>query len=105
MYICPVCGYEKLPEPPADFSICHCCGTEFEYDDFDRSYAELRSRWIGKGCPWFSPVDAPPKGWNPIRQLNNLLYARRAQSLSRSTSDRPRSVPMSPSGCVFALSA
>ena len=33
MFQCPVCGYDQLPGPPANFSICSCCGTEFGNDD------------------------------------------------------------------------
>ena len=38
-YICPVCGYAYLEEPPRDekgrpsFDICDCCGIEFGYED------------------------------------------------------------------------
>ena len=74
MYICPVCGYEKLSEPAMHFSICSCCGTEFELDDFETKYSELRSRWIREGYRWFSPVERPELGWDPVKQLNNLQY-------------------------------
>lgn len=74
MYTCPVCGYERLAEPPMNFTICPCCGTEFEYDDYGTPYAELRRRWILNGFRWFSPVDPQPNNWNPVRQLLNLQF-------------------------------
>jgi hypothetical protein len=76
MYICPVCGYERLEEAPLNFTICPCCGTEFEYDDYRTSYAELRRRWIVNGLRWFSPVDPVPAGWNARTQLLNLIFSR-----------------------------
>lgn len=69
MHLCPVCGYNKLPFPPTDYHICPCCGTEFEADDLDFSYAELRSRWIATGASWFSGSTEAPQNWNPQRQL------------------------------------
>lgn len=51
MYTCPVCDYDKLRENPSDqlYEICPQCGTEFGYDDFNTSHAELRQRWIAAG--------------------------------------------------------
>ena len=66
---CPVCGYDRLDKPPADFAICPCCGTEFGYDDYAASIEELRLRWIRSGAPWFSRHTPPPPAWNPYRQL------------------------------------
>ncbi|KSU50977.1 hypothetical protein AS033_06240 [Exiguobacterium indicum] len=40
-YICPVCGCDKLEDPPyyehfaGSNEICPCCGFEFGVDDFD----------------------------------------------------------------------
>jgi hypothetical protein len=73
-YICPVCGYPKLSEPPMNFSICSCCGTEFEYDDFTTPYSVLRNRWLTNGAKWFSPEELPPAGWKPMEQLADLQY-------------------------------
>lgn len=75
MYICPVCGYERLSDPPKNFSICSCCGTEFGFDDFDKSYAKLRSIWIAKGYPWFDPIEHAPEDWDPTLQLENLQFS------------------------------
>jgi transcriptional regulator with XRE-family HTH domain len=68
-YECPVCGFDELAKPPEDFSICECCGTEFESDDFDRSHAELRHDWISNNMLWFSRSVLAPKNWSPFRQL------------------------------------
>lgn len=68
-YNCPVCGYDQLDKPPNNFSVCACCGTEFEADDFDRTHSELRSEWIEKDMPWFSRSTLKPKNWNGYRQL------------------------------------
>jgi len=35
-----------MPYPPRHYNICPCCGTEFDNDDVDHSYAELRYQWI-----------------------------------------------------------
>lgn len=41
-YICPICGYDKLLEPPYDeynnpsYEICPCCGFEYGFDDQDQ---------------------------------------------------------------------
>jgi hypothetical protein len=83
MYICPVCGYEKLEDPPQDFNICCCCGTEFGFDDFETPYEVLRSLWLERGHPWFSPTEGPPALWNPFSQLNNLQYLQRPSVSSR----------------------
>ncbi len=71
-YLCPVCGYNKMARPPEDFYICPCCGTEFENDDFETTYAELRYRWEDRGMQWFSRNTPQPLYWNPEIQLENL---------------------------------
>lgn len=68
-YVCPVCGYPELEEPPATFEICPCCGTEFGLDDADISHGELRRAWLLAGAPWFSQFTHAPAGWNPYRQI------------------------------------
>jgi hypothetical protein len=83
MYICPVCGYEKLTEPPENFNICCSCGTEFGFDDFELSYAALRHRWIANGCQWFSTPEGPPAEWDPIKQIKNLFYLQPATARSQ----------------------
>ena len=73
MYMCPVCGYDRLSEPPADFTICPSCGTEFEYDDVIRNREDLRASWLRSGAKWWSSVDNPPNGWDPYVQLNRII--------------------------------
>lgn len=74
-YTCPVCGYDNLERPPADYHICPCCGTEFGYDDFTFSHGELRKRWIANGMRWHRRRTGPPPGWNPITQLFKAGFA------------------------------
>ena len=71
MNLCPVCGYDKLEFPPANFSICACCGTEFGYDDRVLTHYQLREKWILDGCAWFDEVEQQPNGWNPYVQMMN----------------------------------
>jgi hypothetical protein len=73
VYTCPVCGYDRLTEAPAAFTICPSCGTEFEYDDASRSYADLRRVWLGAGARWWSTVDPAPANWDPQIQVNRVL--------------------------------
>jgi len=72
-YECPVCGYDALLEPPADYNVCPCCGTEFGYHDLVHSWSELRANWLAKGANWFSSYTHPPYGWNPMRQIQALV--------------------------------
>ncbi len=67
MFTCPVCFYGAMPDPPTDYNICPCCGTEFENSNADCSYDELRADWIVRGTPWF--FRNAPQGWNPWLQL------------------------------------
>lgn len=66
-YRCPVCFYDRLPYPPADYHICPCCGTEFGNDDAEFSYPQLREMWVAGGANWF--FGRPPDHWNPWVQL------------------------------------
>jgi hypothetical protein len=66
-FTCPVCFYDKLHEPPRDYNICECCGTEFGNDDEENSHEVLRQRWISAGAKWF--YRTPPANWNPWQQL------------------------------------
>jgi hypothetical protein len=56
-----------MPDPPQDYHICPCCGTEFGSDDSDCTYDQLRDGWIRAGAPWF--FRSPPLGWSPQAQL------------------------------------
>ena len=73
-YQCPVCGYDKMTEPPRSWYICPCCGTEFENDDDQVSHPVLRAQWVAAGVPWFSSAIKPPKGWNGYQQLFSAGY-------------------------------
>jgi len=67
MYTCPVCYYTGMQDPPRDYNICECCGTEFGNDDEAHSHEDLRTRWIESGAKWF--FRSAPVGWNPWTQL------------------------------------
>jgi hypothetical protein len=73
-YTCPVCGYGDLTDPPMDYEICPCCGTEFGYDDVTVTHEELRQRWLIAGAPWFDHTAPPPPNWNPNVQLDKAGY-------------------------------
>ncbi len=53
-YICPICGYDDLEEPPYDndgdpsYEICSCCGFQYGFDDLDREYdfEQYRQKWV-----------------------------------------------------------
>jgi hypothetical protein len=68
-FMCPVCGYDQLPAPAADYEICPSCATEFGYDDFTRSPAELRSDWLDAGAPWRATWLPEPPSWDGLQQL------------------------------------
>lgn len=74
-YVCPVCGFPDLEEPPYDdkgcptYEICPSCGTEFGYQDALTPHSTLRQRWIENGAKWSSSVQQPPPGWSASRQL------------------------------------
>ena len=78
MNVCPVCGWSKLEEPAYDetksssFEICPSCGTEFGYQDANKTHAELRKEWIEKGMSWWSNTTEKPADWNPQEQLKNV---------------------------------
>src|SRR5687768_8848091 len=81
-FLCPVCGFDALEEPPRDFTICPCCGTEFGYDDFGpdadgiaRRQHELRWQWLEQGAPWFDVETAPAEGWDIHRAFDQVLKA------------------------------
>ncbi|MDD5005040.1 MAG: hypothetical protein PHS93_00870 [Candidatus Omnitrophica bacterium] len=78
-YICPVCGYEGLKDPPysetrePSYEICPCCGFEFGFDteNCKDSYSKFRLKWIENGASWFLP-DKKPKDWDLNKQLKNI---------------------------------
>lgn len=73
MFTCPVCYYDKMPDPAAEYNICPCCGTEFGNDDENTTHSELRARWISRGARWF--FRQPPPRWNPWAQLNDAYVS------------------------------
>jgi len=78
-YICPICGYPNLDEPPKgedgedSYEICPSCGVEFGCDDFEKTYKELRDEWLKNGAKWQSGVVEKPKDWNAIEQCREYL--------------------------------
>lgn len=75
-YRCLVCGYNQMPHPPKDYSICPCCGVEYGLDDAFDSHRKLRNEWLRLGAPWFSklrPYEAPAN-WNAWDQLDKAGY-------------------------------
>ncbi len=83
-YTCPVCGYNELDLPPADFTICPSCGTEFGYHDATTSMEELRQRWIRRGALWTSQVTPRPLNWNPWEQLWRVMDPERTMDAQAS---------------------
>jgi len=88
MYVCPVCGYpslDEVPRPPfggGSYEICPSCGFQFGVSDDDRgySYRAWRAKWIDRGMPWDSEgVRDAPEGWDPARQLQNVLGPKSAR--------------------------
>lgn len=81
LYTCPVCGYPELTEAPrtesgGSYEICWSCGFEFGVtdDDLGYTYDSWRQVWIERGMPWDSePLHPQPSGWDPARQLADLI--------------------------------
>jgi len=74
-YLCPVCGYARLENPPSDFNICPSCGTEFGYSDSGTTFQSLREHWVASGANWSSKVDEKPQNWNPYVQLMKFNHS------------------------------
>ena len=78
-YTCPVCGFDRLREPPygpanePSYEICRCCGFEFGFDGENSIiiFSEFRQRWIDAGVPWFIST-LKPKNWDYQKQLKNI---------------------------------
>lgn len=67
-YTCPVCGYPNLDDAPVNHEICRCCGTQFGYDDCQRSHEDIRKEWIANGAGWFLKGYEPSE-WSAEMQL------------------------------------
>jgi hypothetical protein len=86
MFTCPVCFFNGLRYPPADYTICPCCYTEFGLDDAELSHEQLRRLWIVNGLPWMAAnITPPPPGWNPYQQLIRAGVL----EVERETADEP----------------
>jgi hypothetical protein len=78
-YVCYVCGYPNLDEPPRgldgnipSFDICDCCGIEFGYEDTTKeNILKYRQKWIGTGGEWFCK-ELCPENWDMKEQLKNI---------------------------------
>lgn len=78
-YICYVCGYPNLDEPPMgvdgkipSFDICDCCGIQFGYEDKNEdSINKYREKWIKTGGKWLMK-DSCPQNWSMKEQLKNI---------------------------------
>jgi hypothetical protein len=79
-YMCPVCGYPGLDKPAyingiGSFEICPSCRFQFEVTDADRGipHDQWRKQWIEGGMIWDKGKSQPPKGWDPRKQLQNVV--------------------------------
>jgi hypothetical protein len=76
-FMCPVCGFPDLTEPPrpssggGSYEICPSCSFQFGVSDDDRgfTYEGWRRHWIEEGMPWDREGSQPPAGWDPVQQL------------------------------------
>ncbi len=79
-YVCPVCGYPELEDPPrsgsggGSYEICPSCSFQFGVIDDDRgfTYKRWREQWVEGGMIWDKGSSDPPEGWDPIEHLKNL---------------------------------
>ena len=78
-YICPICGYDGLEEPPYDeigeasLEICPCCSFKYGFDDNNlwETFESFREKWFANNLD-FADKNKKQKNWNVIKQLNNL---------------------------------
>ncbi len=79
--VCPVCGYDKLREPPrskktksGSYEICPSCSFQFGVSDDDEgwTYSRWREKWIKEGLVWDKGSSKPPLNWDPTKQLKNI---------------------------------
>lgn len=84
-YVCPVCGYDGLAEPPwhndvPSDDISPSCGSQFGHHGVtghhagrERIYVRLRRDRIAKGTQWHAVGESPPARWGPVERYD-LLY-------------------------------
>lgn len=73
LFTCPVCGWERMRNPPTNHEICPCCGTQFGYTDASVTHEDLRLKWVHKGAKWHSSSWRPgPSDFNASAQLARL---------------------------------
>lgn len=81
-YVCPVCGYGGLQDPPrtpsggGSYEICPSCGFEFGVtdDDLGLSYDSWRRGWLEQGYRWAAEgLMPPPPDWDGKAQLDRYL--------------------------------
>ena len=84
--ICPMCGYPDLVKPAYNkgtpsFDFCGCCDFQFGWTDRDLGYTydQWRKKWIAEGMKWDRGKSEPPKGWDPHKQLADLLASGNAR--------------------------
>jgi hypothetical protein len=78
-YICPVCGFDGLKEPPysqenePSYEICPCCGFEFGFSGENdvEVFTAFRNHWLERGAKWFMQKHRPAN-WDMQKQLDNL---------------------------------
>ncbi|NOU93104.1 hypothetical protein GC093_07655 [Paenibacillus sp. LMG 31456] len=76
-FICPVCGYDELKQPPYDekgnesFDVCLCCGFEFGVDDMLFTFEAYRKEWLSNGAKWFF-ANIQSDNWSVDDQLKNI---------------------------------
>ena len=75
--ICPVCGYDKLDEPPykdgyPTYEICPYCGFEYGFDDDSEGHTfdSYREKWVNEGYK-FAWLESKPLDWNEELAISN----------------------------------
>ena len=82
-YMCPVCGYIGLDNPPyggkldPSYEICPCCSFEYGYDDASEGFTfqQWRKEWIDGGMIWNRISHRPPPpNWDPETQVAKVMH-------------------------------
>jgi hypothetical protein len=82
MYICVVCGFDRLEYPQRDEfgyatqCICPCCGFQSGFHDDaihePMTIEEYRKLWIDDGAKWWSNNRQKPENWSAEKQLEKI---------------------------------